>query len=340
MERIRKVGKPLKAYVHSGESGVAGAALVDHQRSSVRPGEVRVKLKTAGLNRRDLRVMNLRRAGDPPFVLGSDGAGIVEEVAPGITNVRVGDEVIIHPGLGWLEKSPAPPSDYQILGSPSDGTFAESIVLSGNHVVPKPQNLSWDEAGVLSLAGVTAYRALFTRAQVKVNQTVLIPGIGGGVALFLLQFAKAAGATVIVTSRSEEKRRKAREFGADVAIDTSRDWRAQLGGATADVVIDSIGGPTLKKCLDVLKPGGTLVTFGATTDDVVEIDIRSFFYGQYNLLGTTLGSLEEHKEMVSFVEKYSIRPVIDRMYSFNEVSAALRRLQDSENFGKIGLRVD
>ncbi|MFO2550678.1 zinc-binding dehydrogenase [Alicyclobacillus cycloheptanicus] len=329
----------MKAVVHAGKQGMDGVSLQDIEVRDPGAGEVRVRLKTAGLNHRDLFVPNWRQPTDPPLVLGADGAGIVEAAGPGVTGVKVGDEVIINPSLGWPVKSDAPPAGFEILGHPTSGTFGEYIVIAAENVVPKPAFLSWEEAGVLPLAALTAYRALFTRAQLKAGMTVLIPGVGSGVATFLLQFAKAVGATVYVTSRSKDKCAKALALGADEAIDSAGDWNAQLGGRKADVVIESVGAATFAKSLGQLRPGGTLVTFGASAGDEVTLNIRQFFYGQYNLLGTTMGSNEEFLDMLSFIEQHGIRPVIDEVVPLASYRRAFERLKAGEQLGKIGLRM-
>ncbi|WP_047153957.1 zinc-binding dehydrogenase [Aneurinibacillus tyrosinisolvens] len=330
----------MKAFIHQGPAGFAGAKYTEMPEPMAGPGQVRIRLKTAGLNRRDLRVLNLNAESGLPIILGSDGAGIVDQVGSGVEGFRQGDEVIINPTLHWLKNTPAPPANYEILGSPTHGTFAEAIVISAEQVELKPAYLSWEEAGVLPLAAVTAYRALFTRGQLQSGQTVLIPGAGGGVATYLIQFAKAAGARVVVTSRSEEKRKEARKLGADAAIPTGEEWLDALGGEKVDLVIDSVGAATFDKCLSILKPGGTLVTFGATAGDEVRVDIRSFFYGQFNLLGSTMGSREEFRDMLQFIAKHEVRPVIDSCFSLPEAEQALRRLQDTQNAGKIGLHIN
>ncbi len=204
----------------------------------------------------------------------------------------------------------------------------------------KPAHLNWEEAGVLSLAALTAYRVLFTRAKLKAGDTVLVPGIGSGVGTFLLKFAKAAGAKVIVTSRSEDKQQKALELGADRSISTNSDWNEDLNDETVDIVIESIGRTTFEKSLNVVRKGGTVATFGATTEDKVEIDIRHFFYSQLNLKGSTMGSAEEFSQMLQFIEKHSITPVVDSVYALEEYEEAFKRLKDSKNLGKIAFRID
>lgn len=199
----------MKAIVHCQAEGLAGVKLMEMPEGKPGRGQVKVRLKTAGLNRRDLLVTTRHKMDAPPVILGSDGAGVIEEVGEEVTDLKVGDEVIINPSLGWLEKSDAPPKGYEILGFPDHGTFAESIIISSDNVEPKPAYLTWEEAGVLSLAALTAYRALFTRGKASAGQTILLPGAGSGVITFILQMAKAAGARVIITSRSKEKREQA-----------------------------------------------------------------------------------------------------------------------------------
>ncbi|OCA82966.1 alcohol dehydrogenase [Bacillus wudalianchiensis] len=298
-------------------------------------GEVRIRLKTAGLNHRDLFVLTRHKPTDPPLIVGSDGAGVVEAIGEGVEGIQAGEEVIINPGLGWQKNSEAPPVGFEIVGLPDHGTFAEKIVLPAENAVRKPAHLTWEEAGVLSLAALTAYRALFTRGKIQKGMKVLIPGIGGGVATFLLQFAKAAGAVVYVTSRSEEKAKKALELGADKAIDSNEDWHKALDGEKMDLVIECVGAATFNKSLEQLRPGGTIVTFGASTGDEVTINLRTFFYGQFNLLGSTMGSAEEYEEMLKFVEMHELKPIIDTVYPLSEFEQAFKRLEEAEQLGKI-----
>jgi zinc-binding alcohol dehydrogenase/oxidoreductase len=331
--------REMKAFVHDGAPGVEGAKYTDMPDVAAGPGQVRIRLITAGLNRRDLRVLSLAKESDPAIIIGSDGAGVIDQVGSGVEGFKLGDEVVISPALHWLKNTPAPPANYEILGSPTHGTFAEAIVISAEQVERKPSYLSWEEAGVLPLSAVTAYRALFTRGQVQPGQRVLITGAAGGVGTYLVQFAKAAGAVVCVTSRSGEKREQLLKLGADIAIPSEKDWVDALDRKKVDLVIDSLGAATFDKCLSVLNPGATLVTFGATAGDEIKMDIRSFFYGQFNLLGSTMGSGDEFRDMLQFITKHGIRPVIDRYFSLSEAGQALSRLKETENTGKIGLRI-
>lgn len=330
----------MKAVVHAEKAGMEGLSYRDMEEVNPKAGEVKIKLKSAGLNHRDLFVLNRHKPTDPLLIVGSDGAGIVDAIGEGVTNVQVGDEVIINPGLGWNNNSDAPPEGFDIVGLPGHGTFSEKIVLPAENAIPKPEYLTWEEAGVLSLAALTAYRALFTRGKIEAGKTLLLPGIGSGVATFILQFAKAAEATVYVTSRSQEKRQMALELGADKAIDSNEDWNQALDGEKVDLVIESVGAATFNKSLSQLRPGGTIVAFGASAGDEIKLNLRDFFYGQFNLLGSTMGSAEELKEMIQFIEAHQIKPILDQFYSLEQFEEAFQRMQNADQFGKIGFLID
>ncbi len=325
----------MKAFVH--EYGEMKLKEVNNPVAD--NGEVVVALQTAGLNRRDLGLANRRGSDVGALILGSDGAGTIESVGKGVTNVSIGDEVIINPALRWQDNSDAPPQDFDILGMPDNGTFAEKIVLDAGQVEPKPAHLSWQEAGVLSLSALTGFRALFTKGEIKAGETVFIPGAGSGVATYLIAFAKHIGAKVIVTSRSADKRQQAVELGADIALDSASDWTKQLANETIDLVIDSVGKATFNRSLEVLKKGGRMVVFGATTEDTVDFNLRDFFYGQYRLIGTTMGSRQELRAMLAHIEQYKMHPVVDSTFSLDHAHDAFEYLREGKQFGKIALRI-
>ena len=327
----------MKAIYHQGEQSLTGIQYGEVDQDKIGDDEVSVKLKTAGLNHRDLFIPGRHNEQDPALVLGSDGAGIVDAVGSNVSDVNVGDEVIINPMLGWEKNSAVPPEGYEIVGFPFNGTFAEYITVPKENIVPKPAHLNWEEAGVLALSAMTAYRALFTRGGLKAGQTVLIPGATGGAGTFLLQFAKAAGATVYVTSRSEDKRVAALRLGADKALDSEQDWDEQLNGEKVDLVIESVGAATFNKSIGQLKRGGTLVAFGASAGDTVDFDLRKFFYGQFNLLGSTMASTEELNEMIGFIEEHEIKPVMDKTFKMSDYKQAFERLDNAGMMGKIAI---
>ncbi|MFC5604383.1 zinc-binding dehydrogenase [Sporosarcina koreensis] len=325
----------MKALIH-----VNGQLKIGEMEEPIaRNGEVVVALHAAGMNRRDIYIPNRRGEVEDPLILGSDGAGVIESIGEGVEGWPIGDEVIINPSLRWFAQSAAPPEGFDILGMPDHGTFAEKIAISAEQIEKKPANLSMDEASVLALASLTGYRALFTQGGLKKGDTVFIPGAGSGVATYMIQFAKNVGARVIVSSRVEEKRQKAMKLGADLAIDTHSDWTVELADEKIDLVIESVGRATFNRSLDVLKQGGRIVVFGATTEDVIELDLRKFFYGQYQLFGSTMGSREELREMLKHVQEFGIKPVIDKVYRLEDGLEAFKHLEDSEQFGKLVLRI-
>ncbi|AXH99425.1 NAD(P)-dependent alcohol dehydrogenase [Sporosarcina sp. PTS2304] len=325
----------MKAFVHANGE----LKYTDIQEPVANKGEVIVSLKTAGVNRRDTMIPTRRGDVEESLILGSDGAGVIESLGEGVTGWNVGDEVIINPALRWYEESDAPSKTFDILGMPDNGTFAEKIAISAEQLEEKPKYLSWNEAATVALAGLTGYRALVTKGQIQKDQTVFIPGAGSGVATFLIQFAKKSGARVIVTSRSELKRQQAIDLGADVALDTNSDWPAELKNECVDLVIESVGRATFNRSLEVLKQGGRIVVFGATTEDTVELNLREFFYGQYTLLGTTMGSREELRDMLSFITEHEIHPVIDSIVPLEKATEAFAKLGESVQFGKIVLQI-
>ncbi len=306
------------------------------------PGEVLVQLKAAALNHRDVWIrLGMQMADHLPLILGSDGAGLVAEVGPGSSGLKVGEAVVINPSLNWGDREDRPSPSFKILGGPDPGTYAEYVVVPAENVFPKPSPLSFSEAAAMPLASLTAWRAVITRGQVQPGERVVVVGIGGGVATFALQIARVAGAMVIVTSSSEAKLERARELGADFAINyTSEDWEKialDRTGGGADVIIDSVGKETWAKALRALRPGGRLITFGATTGRTTEVDIRHVFWNQISILGTTMGSPREFTAMLQLYEAGRLKPVVDSVISLREASAAHRRMDEGQQFGKIVL---
>jgi NADPH:quinone reductase-like Zn-dependent oxidoreductase len=327
------------------------------------PGEAIVRVHAAALNHRDVWIQKGQYAGlKYPIVPGSDGAGVVVEVggaagdglaaasggeglgaAGGGVGDWVGKEVIINPSLDWGESAGyQDPESFRILGLPDDGTFAEYVKVPVRNLVGKPAHLSFEEAAALPLAGVTAYRALMTRAQVRAGEKVLITGIGGGVALFALQFAVAAGAEVIVTSGSVEKLDKAMAMGAAGGANyKDKGWAEKLKSLAGafDVIIDGAAGDGVNDLFDLAMPGGRVVFYGATRGNPSSVVARRIFWKQLNVLGSTMGSPADFASMVGFVKQYNIRPVVDRVFPFEDGEAAFRWMDDARQFGKIVIKV-
>ena len=307
--------------------------------------EVVVRLKAAALNHRDVWIRRGLYAGIKlPVILGSDGAGTVSAVGPDTDQKLLGKEVVINPSLDWGDDDRVQSPSFRILGLPDDGTYAELVKVPATAVFPKPAGWSWDEAAALPLAGLTAYRAVVTCARVGPKDRVLVTGIGGGVSQFAVQIAKLCGAKVFVTSGSDEKLGRAQKLGTDGGANyKTGDWTKEIvrlcGGDGPDVVIDSVGGETIGKAIEIAKPGGRIVTYGATTGPVPQLDIRRVFWKQLSILGTTMGTPKEFAAMLELVGKSRAKPMVDATFPLAEAGAAQKRMEESAQFGKIVLRL-
>jgi len=314
-------------------------------------GEVLVHIRAAALNHRDVFIQQGLYPGIKlPVILGSDGAGVVAEVGEGVDPVWRGQSVIINPALNWGSNPAFYGPDFQILGMPANGTFAEYIAVPVKNTYRKPAHLSFEQAAALPLAGLTAWRALMDRANLRTDvepERVLITGTGGGAALFALQFAVAAGAEVWVTSGSDDKLARARELGATGGVNYHEpDWTktlmSQTGGAKSgyfNVIIDSAGGADFAKLIDVAAPGGRIAFFGGTTGNITDIVPSKVFFKQLNIFGSTMGSDAEFDAMTQFVGKNELVPVVDEVFPLADAEQAIRRMDAGKQFGKIVLTV-
>lgn len=294
-------------------------------------GEVIVDLKAAALNHRDVFVTqgkysNIRF----PIILGSDGAGICD-----------GKEVVIYPALNWGDDPRFQGKSFEILGLPRNGTLAEKIAVPASHVFPKPTHLTWAQAAALPLAGLTAYRALFTKGRSKAGDKVLITGIGGGVALFALQFAKAVGAEVWVNSSSDEKIERAIALGAKGGANyKAPDWNKQLESAGGfDIVIDGAGGEGFGTLLKLCKSGARVVSYGGTIGVVPNFSPQILFWKQLEVLGTTMGTAAEFGQMLDFVSQHQLHSIVDQVFSLTDGAQAFQRMEAGGQFGKIVLAI-
>jgi zinc-binding alcohol dehydrogenase/oxidoreductase len=293
-------------------------------------GEVLVELKAAALNRRDFWItQGLYPGVSAPCILGSDGAGFVD-----------GREVIINPGINWGSSPKAQGESFRILGMPDNGTFAEQIAVPAGWLRDKPAHLSWEQAAALPLAGLTAYRALFTQGRIKAGQTVLVTGIGGGVATFALQFALAAGATVLVTSSSDAKLERAAELGAAHGARYDReDWAQEFADhGPIDLIIDSAAGPGYATLLELLRPGGAIVNYGATAGPP-KVDMFGLFWKQLHIIGSTMGSSTDFAAMLDFVDAHKVVPVVDRVEPLESGPELVAAMAKMPQFGKLVLSI-
>jgi NADPH:quinone reductase-like Zn-dependent oxidoreductase len=294
-------------------------------------GSVVIKLRAASLNHRDVWIQKGLYAGlKYPTILGSDGANELPD----------GTAVILHPGMKWGDNPRFQGKDYEILGLPTNGTFAEYILMPSEYVTPKPAHLTFEQAAALPLAGLTAFRALFTKCQAKAGDKVLISGIGGGVALFALQYAVAAGCDVWVTSSSEEKIEKAIKLGAKGGYNYKTEaWakvaQAETGGF--DVVIDGAVGAGFAEIVKACAAGARLCFYGGTAGALTGVSPQIVFYKQLTIQGSTMGSPEEFNQMIAFVSEHNIVPIIDSTYALADGNAALQHMDSGQQFGKIVL---
>jgi zinc-binding alcohol dehydrogenase/oxidoreductase len=306
------------------------------------PGEVLVKIKAAALNRRDYWITIGRYAGIKyPSILGSDGSGIVAEVGSNADQSWLGREVIINPSNNWGDHPEYQSKEFTILGLPENGTFAEYVKISAEYLHPKPTHLTWEQAAALPLAGLTTYRALFTKGRLKKGDKVLVIGVGSGTGTFALQWAKAIGCEVFVTSGTNGKIEAAKKLGATAGANyKEKDWAEQLqklaGGF--DVIIDSALGKDFTKVLDLCNPGARMVFFGGTAGNLPELDARIIFWKQLQIIGTTMGTTAEFKDMLALLNEKQIVPVVDEVFPLSDADKAVRKMEKSSQFGKIVLQ--
>jgi NADPH:quinone reductase-like Zn-dependent oxidoreductase len=302
-------------------------------------GEALVELRASALNHRDLWIKLGQYAGLMfPCIPGSDGAGVVASVGHGADASWVGREVIVNPGFNWGPSPRAQGPAFTILGLPRDGTLAELVAVPVAQLAAKPAHLGWEGAAALPLAGLTAWRALFSRARLAEGERVLVTGIGGGVALTALQFAAAAGNEVWVTSSSDDKIARAVALGARGGFRYDRPgWAkdAATSPGTFDVIVDSAGGQGFGELLDVAAPGCRIATYGATRGSVPEVALRKVFWKQLSILGTTMGSPADWEAMVAFVTRHALRPVVSDVFPLARGAEAFDLMERGGQFGKI-----
>ena len=344
----------MRALCLTAPGGLDHLAVVDVAPPVLRaPTDVRIGVHAAALNHLDLWMAD-GAPGVPvpvyPHIVGTDGAGVVLEVGALVTHVRPGDRVLINPGVSCGECESCRAGDevfcrqFGVLGEHRPGTAAEEIVLPGRNVFAITGEWSWAAAAAFPLSTLTAWRMLTTRARVARGEQVLIWGIGGGAAIAALQIARHLDARVAVTSSSDVKLARARALGAEFGINhaTSDDVPAAVKrhfGSGVHVVVDSVGAPTWQRSLKALRPGGRLVTCGATGGPMVDIDVRRLFWFQWSLLGSTMGTSGEFAAIAALGDAGLLRAPIDAIFRLVDGAQAYQRMAAGQQFGKLVLEV-
>jgi NADPH:quinone reductase-like Zn-dependent oxidoreductase len=342
----------MKAVVITEHGELDKVKLADIPKPRPAAGEVLIQVKSAALNHLDIWVRKGRRGVtlSMPHVLGSDGAGVVSEIGAGVEGVAVGDEVIINPGLscgkcefcGRGEQSEC--ASFSIVGMGRHGTFAEYVAVPAGNVYRKPSHLSFDEAAALPLAYVTAWRLLMTRAELKPEQTLLIHGIGGGVALAALQLAKLAGGVVIVTSSSDDKLKRAEQLGADHRINYKTSEVASAVkditvGRGVDVVLETVGAATWPVDFACVRRGGKIVICGVTGGPTADTNLQALYWNHVTVMGSTMGSNDDFRGILSAAAAVKLKPVIDSVFPQDKFKEAIQRMEQGAQFGKIILKI-
>ncbi|HEY0479900.1 MAG TPA: NAD(P)-dependent alcohol dehydrogenase [Kofleriaceae bacterium] len=335
----------MRAYELQPRDGFDALTLVDRPAPPLGPTDVRVRVRAVSLNFRDLGMVKGAKKRKAPVVPVSDGAGEVIEVGAAVTRYKPGDRVAGAFFPHWLDGGMSEAAHAAALGGSHDGMLAEQVVLPETAWVRMPARLSFEAAATLPCAGVTAYHALFEGAQLRPGDTVLLQGTGG-VSMFGLQLAKAAGARVIVTSSSAAKRDRVLALGADHVIDYKADaaWgetaRAWTGGRGVDIVIE-VGGPgTFDQSVAALRYGGTMSLLGVLTGTKGEVNTYGVFHKGLRIAGIYVGSVAMFEGLVRALEARQIEPIIDRTFGFAEAREAYAYLASGAHFGKVVIRVE
>ena len=326
----------VKAWVLRASPGAYEWGEVDDPEPG--PGDVRVRPVTSALNHMDLWLARGAPRPHLPHVPGCDVAGVVEALGEGVTDVAVGDEVVVNPAVSCgrcraclAGESPLCPR-FAIVGEQRWGGHGELVVVPAVNVTPRPAGRSWEECAAYGLATLTAWRML-RRGRVRAGETVLVVGVGGGVSSAAVGLAKLIGARVVATSRDAAKRARAQELGADEVVDSA----AERWGVEADVVLDSVGPATWNQAVRSLVPGGRLVVCGGTSGQTVELNLPRLFFKQHEVIGSTMGSHEEWAEVTELVAR-GLPVVVDEVLDLDGYPSALERLEEGRQLGKLVLR--
>jgi zinc-binding alcohol dehydrogenase/oxidoreductase len=301
-----------------------------------RQGWVTIALRASALNWHDVLVRQGRYRSPLPHIIGADGAGV---------RTDTGEDVVVLPSLNWGGRNDAPGSRWEILGDHTPGTYAELVSVPAECVAPKPAGMSWAEAAALPLVGVTTYRALFVRGRLRAGESMLVIGAGGGIATMAIALAVAAGASITVTSSSNDTIERGVSAGARGGVlHSETEWPEHAralspNGAGFDLILDPVG--RWSESVRALRPGGRLVVLGANAAQTAPMDVRSFYFGQFDLLGTTMGSNRDFADLLDMIDRCSVRPpVIDREFPLDRAAEAHEHLEQARAFGKCVLTHD
>lgn len=342
----------MKAVYYEQHGGVEVLQYGEQPEPPTRPGTVKIDVKAASINHIDLFL----RRGLPgisiplPHIPGCDAAGVIAEVGEGVTDLEVGQRVLMNPTISCgrcemcLRGDATMCVDYHLVGETVSGTCCERIVIPAHNAIPFPDHISFEEAASLPMIFVTAWRMLITRGRLKPAEDILILGASAGVGIACIQIAKATGARVFAAASTEEKLALCKELGADVLInykeeDFAKRIRAETNKRGVDVVVDYVGNDTWVKSLRSLSRGGRLVTCGATTGYAPATDLRHIFFRQLEVIGSTMGSKNELMAPLKLIFEGKMRPVIDTVFDLPDTAKAHEKMETRDALGKIVIRV-
>ena len=340
----------MKAAIIRAHGPIENLEIADMPMPVAGPGEVLIRVRAVALNHLDLFV----REGMPgikltfPHIGGSDIAGEIAALGPGVTGWREGEHVVVNPGLwcGVCEFCVAGEESlcvkFQLLGEHTTGGLSEFFAVRADHLFRIPDDYPWAQAAAAPLVYMTAWRALITQGQLRPGQSVLVLGAGGGVATAAIQIARLTGATVYAASRDAAKRERAIALGAHVALDSAADFGKEVRALTArrgvDVVLENVGEATWPRALRSVAKGGYVVVYGATSGPMVQMDLRHLFWNQYHIVGATMANRREFNAVMRLVfTERVLEPIVDRALPLEQIQAAHRALEHGEQFGKIVL---
>lgn len=336
----------MRAYEIQKAFGLENLVMVERPDPEPGPGQVRVRVHATSLNYRDLMMVEGRY--NPrqklPLVPLSDGVGVIDAVGPGVTRAKAGDRVAGNFAQGWIAGAPSRAKAATTLGGPLDGMLAERVVLAEEGVVHVPSHLTDEEAATLPCAALTAWSALVTQGRLRAGETVLVQGTGG-VSIFALQIARLHGARVIATSSRDDKLARARALGASETINYVQqpDWHKEVrrltDGAGVDHVVEVGGGGTFGKAIQSVKPGGCVYVIGVLAGASTDVNLTPILMQNIRVQGVLVGDREGFEAMNRAIALAGMRPVVDRVFAFEQAREAFEHLKSGAHFGKVCVRI-